>query len=137
MNSVRRLVGAALVVASLAVATTPALASGRSTKPTTSRAPSVTSVAAAVAAYRATMASIDAEFSRTVARANHALALAMKRAKTSADRINARFVFRQAIVRATARREIEVEALDSSSIGQIDLGSTGAGSDGGSSNGDH
>ena len=130
MNVMRRLVGVALLVASLAVASTPALAAGRSAK----HAPAKATPAAR---YRADMVSIDAEFSHAVARATETLRRAMAHSRNAADRINARNVYREAIRRATQRREVEVEVLDSSSIGvQSGDGSTPP-PDGGSSNSDH
>ena len=130
MNVMRRLVGVALLVASLAVASTPALAAGRSAK-------HVPAKATPAATYRADMVSIDAEFSHAVARATETLRRAMAHSRNAADRINARNVYREAIRRATQRREVEVEVLDSSPIGvQSGDGSTPP-SDGGSSNSDH
>ena len=130
MNVMRRLVGVALLVASLAVASTPALAAGRSAKHGPAKA-------TPAATYRADMASIDAEFSHAVAQATVNLRRAMAHSRTAADRINARNVYREAIRRATHRREVEVEVLDSSPIGvQSGDGSTPP-SDGGSSSSDH
>lgn len=125
----RRLTGVALVVASLAVSSAPAVAAGRSAK----RAPAHSTPAAT---YRADMATIDAEFSLAVAHATAALQRAMAHAATAAERINARNVYRLAIRRATQRREIEVEVLDSSPIG-VQSGDGSSNNADGSSNADH
>ena len=135
MHVMRRLVGVGLLVASLAVSSTPALAAGRSAK----HAPAKHAPAKATpaATYRTDMVSIDAEFSHAVARATANLRRAMAHSRTAADRINARNVYREAIRRATQRREVEVEVLDSSSIGVRSGDGSTPPSDGGKSSSDH
>ena len=130
MHVMRRLVGVGLLVASLAVSSTPALAAGRSAK----HAPAKATPAAT---YRTDMVSIDAEFSHAVARATETLRRAMAHSRNAADRINARNVYREAIRRATQRREVEVEVLDSSSIGVRSGDGSTPPSDGGKSSSDH
>ncbi len=135
MHVMRRLVGVGLLVASLAVSSTPALAAGRSAK----HAPAKHAPAKATpaATYRTDMVSIDAEFSHAVARATETLRRAMAHSRNAADRINARNVYREAIRRATQRREVEVEVLDSSSIGVRSGDGSTPPSDGGKSSSDH
>lgn len=115
MTVVRRSVGAALVVASLALSA-PALASTTPARHVPVKLVPAKSPPATT--YRGAMVSIDTTFARAVARATRSLHAQMARAKTAADRINARNQYRVAIVRATQRREVEVEVLDSSPLGQ-------------------
>ena len=116
MNVVRRSVGVAVVVASLGLAT-PAVANG---VPASHR-PAAASVARAAhhaKTYRDAMSAIDAAFARSVAKATKSLQVQMARAKSAADRIDARNRYRMAIVKATRQREVEVELLDQSPLGQ-------------------
>ena len=116
MNGMRRSVGVAVVAASLALST-PALASGQPV----ARGPAtvaVTRTAHHAKTYRDAMAAIDAAFARSVAMATKSLHVRMARAKSAADRIDARNRYRMAIVKATQHREVEVELLDQSPLGK-------------------
>ncbi len=115
MTVVRRSVGVALVVASLALSA-PALASTTPARHVPVKL--VPAKSAPATTYRGAMKSIDITFARAVAKATRSLHAQMARAKTAADRINARNQYRVAIVKATQRREVEVEGLDSSPLGQ-------------------
>ncbi len=116
MNVLRRLVGVTVAVASLALST-PALASGQPVArgPVTA---AITRSAHHEKTYRDAMAAIDADFARSVAMATRTLHVRMARAKSAADRIDARNRYRMAIVKATRHREVEVELLDQSPLGK-------------------
>lgn len=114
MNAVGRSVGILVTVASLGLST-PALASGLTRGPAS---PPVARTAHHAQTYRGAMASIDATFARSVAKATRSLHVHMAHAKSSADRIDARNQYRLAILKATQLREVEVEALDQSPLGK-------------------
>lgn len=138
MTVVGRSVGAALVVASLALSA-PAIASTTPVRHAPVKFAPARSTPAKT--YRGAMKSIDITFARAVAQATRSLHAQMARAKTAADRINARNQYRIAIVHATQRREVEVEVLDSSPLGQNNpdnpVTTTTAPNAGSSGSGDH
>ena len=116
VNVVRRSVGVAVVIASLALST-PALAGGLPATHRPAKHPAPRSAHHA-RTYREAMVAIDATFARSVADATRLLHVRMARAKTSADQIDARNQYRLAIVKATRLREVEVELLDQSPLGK-------------------